>query len=141
MGGDKMELRDIMTVDIETCEPNAKITEVAEKMKSLGVGSIPVYENGELKGIVSDRDIVIRCVADGNIEGIARDVMTLDPVTGTPEMTVDEAKKLMSEYQIRRLPVLDNGEVVGIVSLGDLAVKHEDNDKAGDALTEISKPL
>jgi signal-transduction protein with cAMP-binding, CBS, and nucleotidyltransferase domain len=141
MGGDKMELRDIMTVDIETCEPNAKITEVAEKMKSLGVGSIPVYENGELKGIVSDRDIVIRCVADGNIEGIARDVMTLDPVTGTPEMTVDEAKKLMSEYQIRRLPVLDNGKVVGIVSLGDLAVKHEDNDKAGDALTEISKPL
>ncbi|MCM3733072.1 CBS domain-containing protein [Fictibacillus nanhaiensis] len=136
-----MELRDIMTVDIETCEPNAKITEVAEKMKSLGVGSIPVYENGELKGIVSDRDIVIRCVADGNIEGIARDVMTLDPVTGTPEMTVDEAKKLMSEYQIRRLPVLDNGKVVGIVSLGDLAVKHEDNDKAGDALTEISKPL
>jgi signal-transduction protein with cAMP-binding, CBS, and nucleotidyltransferase domain len=130
-----------MTVDIETCEPNAKITEVAEKMKSLGVGSIPVYENGELKGIVSDRDIVIRCVADGNIEGIARDVMTLDPVTGTPEMTVDEAKKLMSEYQIRRLPVLDNGKVVGIVSLGDLAVKHEDNDKAGDALTEISKPL
>jgi signal-transduction protein with cAMP-binding, CBS, and nucleotidyltransferase domain len=141
MGGDKMELRDIMTADIETCEPNAKITEVAGKMKSLGVGSIPVYENGELKGIVSDRDIVIRCVADGNIEGTASDAMTLDPVTGTPDMTIDEAKKLMSEYQIRRLPVLDNGKVVGIVSLGDLAVKHEDNDKAGDALTEISKPL
>ncbi|MFE1245961.1 CBS domain-containing protein [Fictibacillus sp. NPDC058756] len=136
-----MELRDIMTSDIETCEPNTKITKVAGLMKSLGVGSIPVSENGELKGIVSDRDIVIRCVADGNIEGTVSDVMTLDPVTGTPDMTIDEAKNLMSEYQIRRLPVLDNGNVVGIVSLGDLAVKHEDNDKAGDALTEISKPL
>jgi CBS domain-containing protein len=136
-----MELRDIMTSNIETCGPSTNITKVAGLMKSLGVGSIPVSENGELKGIVSDRDIVIRCVANGNIEGTVSDVMTLDPVTGTPDMTIDEAKKLMSEHQVRRLPVLDNGNVVGIVSLGDLAVKHEDNDKAGDALTEISKPL
>lgn len=136
-----MNLRDIMTADIETCEPGTKIKEVARLMKSLGVGSIPISENGELIGIVSDRDIVIRCVADGDIEGTARDVMTSDPVTGTLDMTIDDAKKLMSEYQIRRLPVLDNEKLVGIVSLGDLAVKHEDNDKAGDALTEISRPL
>jgi CBS domain-containing protein len=134
-----MELRDIMTSEIETCGPNTKVTEVAEMMRSSGVGSIPVTENGELKGIVSDRDIVIRCVADGNIQATAGDVMTQEPVTGTPDMTVDDAKKLMSDYQIRRLPVLENSRIAGIISLGDLAVKHEDNDKAGDALTEISK--
>jgi CBS domain-containing protein len=136
-----MQLRDIMTPDIETCEPDTKITKIAGMMKSYGVGSIPVCEYGELKGIVSDRDIVIRCVAGDDISGTAREVMTQEPVTGQPDMTTKEAKKLMADYQIRRLPVLEDGKVIGIVSLGDLSVKQEDNDQAGDALTAISKPL
>ncbi|MFC7373565.1 CBS domain-containing protein [Fictibacillus iocasae] len=134
-----MKLKDIMTSSIETCEPSTPIQEIAGLMKSLEVGSIPVSVNGELIGIVSDRDIVTRCVAEGNIEGSARDVMSSNPISGQPDMSIEDAQRLMSQHQVRRLPVLENGNVIGIVSLGDLAVKDYDNKKAGDALTEISK--
>ncbi|MFC0190259.1 CBS domain-containing protein [Fictibacillus aquaticus] len=128
-----------MTGSIETCEPSTPIQEVASLMRTMEVGSIPVVENGELVGIVSDRDIVIQSVADGTINCTASDVMTRNPVTGEIDMTVEDAKRLMSEHQVRRLPIMENGRVAGIVSLGDLAVKDIDNNKAGDALTEISK--
>jgi CBS domain-containing protein len=135
-----VDLKELMTGSIETCEPGTPIQKVASLMKSMEVGSIPVVEDGKLVGIVSDRDIVIRCVAEGTISGTASDVMTQDPVTGELNMTVEDAQKLMSEHQIRRLPIMEDGKVAGIVSLGDLAVKVYDNNKAGDALTEISKP-
>ncbi|ATH93530.1 CBS domain-containing protein YhcV [Bacillus glycinifermentans] len=135
-----MKLKDLMTPNAECCEPSASVTEVAEKMRDQNVGSIPVCENGKLVGIVSDRDIVIRCVAENVIEAPAQDIMSTELVTGDPEMTAEEAGELMAEHQIRRLPIVENERLVGIVALGDLSVTNAADQKAGEALSEISKP-
>ena len=133
-----MKLKDIMTTNAECCEPSAPIAEIAGKMRDYNVGSIPVCENGKLTGIVSDRDIVIRCVAENETDAAARDIMSTRMVTGRPDMSAEEAGDLMAEHQIRRLPIVEDGRLVGIVSLGDLSVSHAD-EKAGEALSEISK--
>ncbi|PLC15399.1 CBS domain-containing protein [Bacillus paralicheniformis] len=134
-----MKLKDIMTTNAECCEPSAPIAEIAGKMRDYNVGSIPVCENGKLTGIVSDRDIVIRCVAENETDAAARDIMSTQMVTGRPDMSAEEAGDLMAEHQIRRLPIVEDGCLVGIVALGDLSVSHAD-EKAGEALSEISKP-
>lgn len=133
-----MKLKDIMTTNAECCEPSAPIAEIAGKMRDYNVGSIPVCENGNLTGIVSDRDIVIRCVAENETDAAARDIMSTQMVTGRPDMSAEEAGDLMAEHQIRRLPIVEDGRLVGIVALGDLSVSHAD-EKAGEALSEISK--
>ncbi|MBU8683751.1 CBS domain-containing protein [Bacillus haynesii] len=133
-----MKLKDIMTTNAECCEPSAPIAEIAGKMRDYNVGSIPVCENGKLTGIVSDRDIVTRCVAENETDAAARDIMSTRMVTGRPDMSAEEAGDLMAEHQIRRLPIVEDGRLVGIVSLGDLSVSHAD-EKAGEALSEISK--
>ncbi|AGN38214.1 CBS domain-containing protein [Bacillus paralicheniformis] len=134
-----MKLKDIMTTNAECCEPSAPIAEIAGKMRDYNVGSIPVCENGNLTGIVSDRDIVIRCVAENETDAAARDIMSTQMVTGRPDMSAEEAGDLMAEHQIRRLPIVEDGRLVGIVALGDLSVSNAD-EKAGEALSEISKP-
>ncbi|AAU25325.1 CBS domain-containing protein [Bacillus licheniformis] len=134
-----MKLKDIMTTNAECCEPSAPIAEIAGKMRDYNVGSIPVCENGKLTGIVSDRDIVIRCVAENETDAAARDIMSTQMVTGRPDMSAEEAGDLMAEHQIRRLPIVEDDRLVGIVALGDLSVSHAD-EKAGEALSEISKP-
>ncbi|MGO4901604.1 CBS domain-containing protein [Bacillus sp. GM2] len=134
-----MKLKDIMTTNAECCEPSAPIAEIAGKMRDYNVGSIPVCENGNLTGIVSDRDIVIRCVAENETDAAARDIMSTRMVTGRPDMSAEEAGDLMAEHQIRRLPIVEDGRLVGIVALGDLSVSNAD-EKAGEALSEISKP-
>ncbi|MBJ7885104.1 CBS domain-containing protein [Bacillaceae bacterium HSR45] len=128
-----------MTTNAECCEPSAPIAEIAGKMRDYNVGSIPVCENGKLTGIVSDRDIVIRCVAENETDAAARDIMSTQMVTGRPDMSAEEAGDLMAEHQIRRLPIVEDDRLVGIVALGDLSVSHAD-EKAGEALSEISKP-
>ncbi|MEC1589079.1 CBS domain-containing protein [Bacillus sonorensis] len=135
-----MKLRDLMTKNAECCEPSAAITEIAGKMRDQNVGSIPVCENETLVGIVSDRDIVVRCVAENAIDVAARDIMSTELVTGDPGMSAEEAGDLMANYQIRRLPVVENERLVGIVALGDLSVTNAADQKAGEALSEISKP-
>lgn len=134
-----MKLKDIMTTNAECSEPSAPIAEIAGKMRDYNVGSIPVCENGKLTGIVSDRDIVIRCVAENETDAAARDIMSTQMVTGRPDMSAEEAGDLMAEHQIRRLPIVEDDRLVGIVALGDLSVSHAD-EKAGEALSEISKP-
>ncbi|AYC53590.1 CBS domain-containing protein [Bacillus licheniformis] len=134
-----MKLKDIMTTNAECCEPSAPIAEIAGKMRDYNVGSIQVCENGKLTGIVSDRDIVIRCVAENETDAAARDIMSTQMVTGRPDMSAEEAGDLMAEHQIRRLPIVEDDRLVGIVALGDLSVSHAD-EKAGEALSEISKP-
>lgn len=113
-----MKLKDIMTTNAECCEPSAPIAEIAGKMRDYNVGSIPVCENGKLTGIVSDRDIVIRCVAENETDAAARDIMSTQMVTGRPDMSAEEAGDLMAEHQIRRLPIVEDGRLVGIVALG-----------------------
>jgi CBS domain-containing protein len=91
-------------------------------------------------GIVTDRDIVIRAVAeDGHLNRPVRDIVTGNPVCATPDMSTHEAADLMSEHQIRRLPVVENNRLIGIVSLGDLAVKEAKDKRVGDTLEHISE--
>lgn len=101
-----MKLKDIMTTNAECREPSAPIAEIAGKMRDYNVGSIPVCENGKLTGIVSDRDIVIRCVAENETDAGARDIMSTQMVTGRPDMSAEEAGDLMAEHQIRRRRLL-----------------------------------
>ncbi|PLS05001.1 CBS domain-containing protein [Bacillus halotolerans] len=134
-----MKVRDIMTANVECCEPTASVTELAKKMKDSNVGSIPICGSGRLQGIVSDRDIVTRSLAEDQMEAKASDIMSTEIVSGHPDMSADEASQLMAEHQIRRLPILENERLTGIVALGDLSVKKDTDQKAGKALSEISK--
>lgn len=135
-------LRDIMTKDVETVTLKDNVYEVAVKMRDWNVGVIPVVdENQNVIGVITDRDIVIRGIAEkrtGSAE--VEQVMTRDVIMGTPDMTVDEAAKIMAKHQIRRLPVVENGKLVGIVALGDMAVRNVHEDEASEALSEISEP-
>ncbi len=135
-------LREIMTKDVATVTLKDNVYEVAVKMRDWNVGVIPVVdENNDVIGVITDRDIVIRGLAEkteGSTE-VGR-VMTRDIVMGKPEMSADEAAKLMAKHQIRRLPVVENGKLVGIVAIGDLAVRQVLQNEAGEALAEISEP-
>ena len=139
-----MKVSDIMTKDPETANPGTTIGDVAQMMRDLNVGIIPVVkESGELAGVITDRDITIRVVADGlnPLDTSVQDFLSPNPVSIESDASLDEARKLMSEHQIRRLPVVDGGKLVGILSLGDVATKdRRDTEATGDALQEISEP-
>lgn len=141
-GGKTMKtVRDIMSTNVEYCTPQDNAYEVASKMKDLNVGAIPIVENGQLIGMITDRDLVVRGIAEKRSGSNAvTNLMTDELVTISPSATVEEAARLMAEKQIRRLPVVENGQLVGIVSLGDLAIEEESDQKAGYALSEISEP-
>jgi len=134
-------LREIMTGEIDACRPEDNVFEVAVKMRDLNVGSIPVCDDEHhLLGMITDRDIVIRCVADkkpGSTQ--VTDIMSSDMVTATQDMSIDEAAKLMAEHQIRRLPIVENQRLIGMVSLGDIATRQKSQHNAGMALSEISE--
>ncbi|WP_400163976.1 CBS domain-containing protein [Brevibacillus sp. TJ4] len=135
-------LREIMTKDLATVTLKDNVYEAACKMRDWDVGMIPVVdEKNDVIGVITDRDIVIRGLAEKR-EGSAaiEQVMTKDIVLGNPEMTVDEAAKIMANHQIRRLPVVENGKLVGIVAIADMAVRQVHHDEASDAIYEISRP-
>ncbi len=136
-----MQVRDIMTSDVTALAPSSTIAEVAQAMRHLNVGSIPLVENGRLVGLITDRDIVLRVVADGldpHLEQAAMH-MTRDPITVAPDTSLEEAEQLMAREQIRRLPVVEHGQLVGYLALGDLAV-HDRDKKVGETLEQISEP-
>ncbi|OZM58473.1 CBS domain-containing protein [Lottiidibacillus patelloidae] len=133
-------LQEIMTKNVEYCTPLDNVYEVALKMKQLNVGAIPICEDEHLLGMITDRDIVVRAMAEkkpGSTK--VTDIMSNELITGSPDMTTEEASKIMAEKQIRRLPVVENSKLCGIVSLGDLAVRNETDEQAGYALSEISE--
>lgn len=136
-----MKVRDVMTSQVETVTPNCTIEEIARLMKSNDVGSIPVCEGKKVLGMITDRDIVIKVLADGkNLLSVsAKDIMNSDVITVTSDQDVHEAARVMADYQIRRLPVIDQGKIVGIVALGDLAIEKIHVNEAGDALSDISQ--
>lgn len=138
-----MELRDIMTRNVEVVSGDALLKEAATKMKTIDVGIIPVCDGDRLKGILTDRDITIRATADGRdpTKTKVADVMSTDIAYCFEDQELDEAVSLMEARQIRRLPVLNlDKQLVGIVSLGDIAVHAGDRDMAGETLEEISQP-
>ncbi|MGN7174790.1 CBS domain-containing protein [Paenibacillus sp. FSL R5-0490] len=134
------KIRDIMTDQVESCSLLDNVYEVAVKMKELNVGAIPIVDSDKLVGMITDRDIVLRCVAEKHpASSKVEDIMSSHLVTVSSDTEAREAARLMAEHQIRRLPVVEGDKLVGIVSLGDFAVRHLTDDQAGEALTDISK--
>ncbi len=137
-----MLVKDIMSKDIVSLNSKDSVERAAQMMKQFDVGSIPVCEQQKLVGIVTDRDITLNSVASGANTSQQKicDVMSSNPVTGRPEMDVHDAAKIMSDEQIRRLPIVENNNLVGIVALGDISVEPNLQDNAENALKNISQP-
>lgn len=134
------KIRDIMSTDCVTVTLQDNLYEIAVKMKMNDIGFIPVVEGDKLIGVVTDRDLVIRGYAEKHSGSTAvKEVMSTDITTITPETSVDEAAKLMAQNKIRRLPVVDNGKLVGVVAIADLAVREIFVNEAGMALSDISE--
>lgn len=134
-----MKVKQIMTTDVSTVTPNDTITKAASIMNQLNVGSVPVIDGNRVVGIVTDRDITLRGVAkSGDPNQKISEVMTTDVKYATPDMDVHAVADLMAENQVRRLPVIDNDKLVGIVAIGDLAVENIFENEAGEALHNIS---
>lgn len=129
-----------MTTEVRTLKSNDSIMTAAEIMDKLNVGSIPVVDNDKITGIITDRDIVIRCVAKG--KGVSEKIssaMSANVTFATPDMDIHEVADIMAEQQVRRLPVVDaKDKIVGIVAIGDLAVESVFKNEAGVALHDIS---
>jgi CBS domain-containing protein len=134
-----MQVKEIMTRELDLVHADATVQAVARKMRDDDVGALPVAENDSLIGIVTDRDIVLRAVAEGDIDGAtARTVMSSKLVYCYADQSVEEVLQNMGENQVRRLPVVDRDKcLVGMVSLADLAM-HAPAEKAGEALKGIS---
>ena len=136
-----MKLREIMTECVVRIHPEESVAVAARALARYNVGALPVCGNdGRLCGVVTDRDLVTRCIAAGRApNGTAvRDVMTTQVVSAAPDTDTVTAARMMGQQQIRRLPVLENGRLCGMVSLGDLAKREETSYDAIDALTGIS---
>jgi CBS domain-containing protein len=139
-----MKVRDLMTQGVECIGPGATTQHAAERMRALDVGALPVCEDDRLVGMVTDRDITVRATADERSprETCVRDVMTPHVHFCFDDQNVDEAAGVMEEHQVRRLAVLNREKrLVGIVSLGDLAVRNGDEKLSGEALKCISEPV
>ena len=134
-----MNVRDVMTKNPRTVAPNDSIQRAATVMKEVDTGFVPIVENGKVVGVVTDRDIVVRAVAAGSFDKPVSEIATRDLVFVAPGDSTREAEKLMSQRQIRRIAVDDNGQLVGIVSLGDLAVREGKDSRTGETLENISE--
>jgi len=134
-------VRDSMTPIVRTAQMTQSLIEAAALMRDDDVGSIPVVDNGQLVGIVTDRDIVVRAIAEQR--DLARttvdEIASHDPVTVGPDQDLNEALELMATYQVRRLPVIEDGRLVGMLAQADLALQAKEK-KVGEALHEISRP-
>jgi CBS domain-containing protein len=136
-----MKVRDVMTSDVQTVQPDQRVQEAASFMLSADAGSIPVTEGERLIGMITDRDIAVRGVAKGmGPDTPVRDLMTNDVVCVREDEDCSAVASRMSEAQVRRLPVVDEQErLCGIVSLGDLA-RESDSEGAHEALEGVSRP-
>lgn len=132
--------RDIMTGGAECVDANETLVQAAKKMRDLGVGSLPICgEDKKLKGMLTDRDIVVHCIADGGDPSTATagDLARGKPITIGADDSVEEALQTMTEHAVRRLPVIDGHELVGIVSQADVA-KNLPQDRVGELVGAIS---
>jgi CBS domain-containing protein len=136
-----MDLRDIMTRNVEVVSAGASLKNAAKKMKDLDVGLIPVCDGDRLKGVLTDRDITIRATADGPSKTKVSEVMSTDLAYCLEDQEVEEAVSVMEARQIRRLPIVNQDKrLIGIISLADIAVHVGDRDLSGETLEEISAP-
>lgn len=133
-------VREVMTTDVKVCAPHDSLVAAAKLMRDINCGSIPVCEGKQIVGMVTDRDIVIHCVAEGKDcnEVHCHDCMSSEVISCKPDTDVHECARLMAEHQVRRIPVVQNGEIVGICAIGDLATVNIYANEAGEALSQIS---
>ena len=136
----RIRCRDIMTGSVRTAARETTLQEVAAIMRDGDMGSVPVVEDGRLIGIVTDRDIVVRSIAEGkNASTRVAEAMTTDIFSVKPDDFVFEAIRLMGDKQVRRLPVVDeNGNLAGIIAMADIALEMEDEKEIAETLEEIS---
>lgn len=137
-----MQLQDVMTPQLETIAQNASMIQAARMMRDHDIGMLPVIEENQIVGVLTDRDIVARGLADGiDPETPVSRIMTSGVEVRHTDDDVEEAAQLMEQKQIRRLVVVDRNErSVGVVSLGDLATRSDQTELSGEILEEVSQP-
>ena len=135
------KVREAMTPNVRSATPTESLADVAKKMRDDDVGSLPVVEDNRLIGIVTDRDIVVRAVAERRDPQTisAGDVASRQLVTADPDQDLDEALALMASHRVRRLPVVEAGKLVGVLAQADVALEAKEK-RAGEMLEEISQP-
>jgi CBS domain-containing protein len=133
-------IKDVMTSEVRACEPSTTVVEAAKVMAKEDAGSVPVVEDGRLIGILTDRDIVVRVVAEGRdpTSTMIEEIATRDLVTASPDDDVDTALSRMAGSQVRRIPVVEGDRLVGIVAQADIARLGSDA-KTGEVVEEISR--
>lgn len=136
-----MKVENIMTKNIVSLQAEDTVEHAANLMKEHGVGALPVCNDDKVTGIITDRDIALRSIATGeNIQNQSiKNIMTSNPVTVSPNINATEAAEIMSKKQIRRLPVVEDKNIVGMVSLGDISTESNLENSAGKALAGISE--
>lgn len=137
-----MKVKEAMTRDVRLVRPDQTIREAAHLMAELDIGCLPVEENDRMIGMITDRDIAVRAVSEGRgPQTPIRDVMSTEVKYCYDDQTVEEITRNMADIRVRRLPVVNRSKrLVGILSLGDLAVDETAQDEAGEALCGISRP-
>jgi CBS domain-containing protein len=137
-----MRVREVMTPEVQVISPDNTLEEAAARMKARDFGPLPVWDGDQLVGMLTDRDITVRATAEGEDPKIirVRDIMTPEVVYCYEDQLIGDAARLMADHQIRRLVVLDHDQrLVGIVSLGDLAVQMGEEELPGDVLEAVSE--
>ncbi len=137
-----IKVSEVMTHEVESVSRTTKIADAARTMRDSSVGFLPVVDDGRLVGVITDRDITVRVVAEGR-DPAATPVdrfYTPHPITIGPSDNIEQAAELMGRQQIRRLLVVENGNILGVLSLGDVAVKEQDDKEVGEALAQVSEP-
>ena len=134
-------VRHAMTESPTTANPDMNATDAAALMKQFDVGVIPVTRGDDLLGLVTDRDLVLRVLAERQDPTKVQigDILTKAPVTVSPDTKISEARDAMAEHRVRRLPVVKNGQLVGIISLGDVAIADASERAVGETLEDISE--
>jgi CBS domain-containing protein len=133
-------IRDVMTANPTSCQPSTTIVEAAKVMAQEDVGPVPIVEGGRIVGLVTDRDLVVRVLAEGRDPNSTTigEIASADLVTVEPDTNLDEALTLMGQNQVRRLPVVEGGQLVGIVAQADVA-RAADEEKTGEVVQDISQ--
>ena len=133
-------IREVMTPSPETVEPGQPVAEAAKLMKQADVGMIPVVQEGQLSGTVTDRDIVLRVIAEGKSPASTTvgEIASGEIVTVDPEQELEEALELMAKHQVRLLPVVENGRLIGVLAQADVA-REGDEREVGHTVEEISR--
>jgi CBS domain-containing protein len=134
-------IQEVMTSDPRSVSPDAPVADASRIMRDEDTGIVPIVEDGKLIGTITDRDIVVRLIAESRdaSSAIVRDIASTDLVTVDPQQDLDEALRLMAQHQVRRLPVVEeDGRLVGILSQADVAREAQDK-QTGELVEEISK--